>query len=483
MKNLDKVTLVIVDTYRVGRALYSLKKSLLQVNPAKTIFFTDIEMDCGEGIEIVKIPPINSKQEYSAWIMKELWKHIETEFVLITQWDSWVLDGDRWNDEFYEYDYMASPWIFEHGRNIGNGGFCLKSKRLCEILGTDPLVQVLHPEDQSLGILYRGHLEQVHGIKFPSEELADTFAYELKCPAVPTFGFHSFFHPPHQKMVVINRQAAMGDVVQVEPVLYYFFKKGYKVVLDTLPQFHNLFIQHYFKVHRPEEVDQRVLATAKKYDLDFSYESKPKQLHLKTYFEYCEVPEKEMILRNPILHLNIEKSAGTKLFKKYCVLHLSVRGQPSRNIQGNINWEEVVKHLNKKGYTVIQVGGSPLEDVKGAVQMMTPGEPFLMWVIREADLMVGVDSGPSNIAVAFNVPAIIFAGSVDLNYIHADLSNICIIENEPNCGNEKCWHSAVSCEGVPCVIDKENPPCVNFQHKEVMSKISHFVNKLHANNS
>ena len=478
MKKLDKVTLVIVDTYRVGRALYSLKKSLAQIEPAKTIFFTDIEMDCGQGIEIVKIPSINSKKEYSEWIMRELWKHIETEFVLVTQWDSWVLDGDRWNDEFYEYDYMASPWIFEHGRNIGNGGFCLKSKRLCEILGTDHLIQVLHPEDQSLGVLYRGHLEQVHGIKFPSEELADTFAYELKSPACPTFGFHSFFHPPHQKVVVINRQAALGDVVQCEPLLFYFFKNGYRVVLDTLPQFHNLFIQHYFKVHRPEEMDQRVLATAEKYDLDFSYESKPKQLHLKTYFEYCEVPEKEMILRNPILHLNIEKSAGTKLFKKYCVLHLSVRGQPSRNIQGSIDWEQVVKYLNEKGYTVIQVGGSPLEDVKGAVQMMTPGEPFLCWVIREADLFLGVDSGPGNIAVSFNVPAIIFFGSVNPKYIYADLSNIEVIQYENVCKSPFCWSASVGCEGTKCIEDDPaHPPCVQFTQEQVVTAINNITCK------
>lgn len=478
MKKLDRVTLCIVDTHLYGRALYSLKKSLTQISPARTIFFTDIDINPGEGIEIIKISPIKDKIAYSTFIVKELYKHITTEFVLISQWDAIVLNGDCWKDEYCDYDVMAAPWLYTDGRNIGNGGGSLRSLKLMTILGTDPFIEICHPEDEILGRLYRGYLEQKYSIKFPSEELADTFSYELRAPTCDTFMHHSYFHQPYQKTVVIHRQAAMGDCVQCEPVLFYFFKKGYRVVFDTLPQFHNLFIQHYFKVHRPEEIDSRVLETAIHYDLDFSYESKPAQLHLKTYFEFCEVPESEMILRNPILTLAIAKEKGTKLFKKYCVLHLCERGQASRNIQGNINWEEIVKYLNEKGYTVIQIGGSPLEDVNGAVQMMTPGEPFLCWVIRESDLFLGVDSGPSNISVAFNVPSIIFTGSVDLKYIHADLSNICVIEKEPNCGNEKCWHKAIGCEGMDCIVNKTTPPCVNFDHDETISKIDAFVKKI-----
>jgi ADP-heptose:LPS heptosyltransferase len=450
--------------------------SLAQVKPGKTIFFTDIDLDCGPDIEVVKIAPIKSKQEYSRWVIKELYKYIETEFVLLTQWDGWVLNGDQWNDEFYEYDYIGAPWIFEHNRNVGNGGFSLRSKNMCYVLGTDPLIQITHPEDQSIGILYRGYLEETYGAKFPSEELADTFAYELKCPASPTFGFHGWFHNPYQKTVVIKRTAALGDVVQTEAVLYYFFKKGYRVVLDTLPQFHNLFIQHQFKVHRPEEVDGRILETAKHYDLDFSYESKPKQLHLKTYFEFCEVPESEMLLQNPVLHLNIPKDESTKLFKKYCVIHIPDRKQNSRNIQGNLNWAYIANHIKyNKGYDVIQLSGG--EDVPGALRMQTPGEPFLMWVLREADLFIGIDSGPSNIAVSFGVPSIIFFGSVSPEYIYADLSNITTIQHHNVCRSPKCWSSVVGCEGAECIENVEKPPCVQFTTEQVFTAINNITCK------
>lgn len=478
MKTLDRVTLILADTKYYGRALYSLKKSLTQIRPARTIFFTDVDIDPGEGIEVIKIPPINSKAEYSRFIVKELYKYIDTEFILISQWDAIVLNGDCWKDEYYDYDVIGAPWLYTDGRNCGNGGGSLRSLKLMTILGADPFIEITDPEDEITGRLYRRYLEEKYDIRFPSDELADTFSFELRAPICKTFMHHSYFHPPYEDTVVITRNAAMGDVVQVEPILFYFFKKGHRVVLETMPQFYGLFIHHYFKVHRPEEVDKRVLATAKKYDLDFSYESKPKQLHLKTYFEYCEVPESEMILRNPILNLNIEKSAGTKLFKKYCVLHLSVRGQPSRNIQGNVDWEGIVKYLNDKGYTVIQIGGSPLEDVKGAVQMMTPGEPFLMWVIREANLFVGVDSGPGNIAVAFNVPAVLFFGSVNPEYIYADLSNVEVIQLKNVCRLPHCWSESIGCEGSVCVEDDPaHPPCVQFSTEQVIAAINNITCK------
>ena len=475
MQKLDNVTLILVDTKNYGRAIYSLKKSLEQITPAKTLFFTNLDIDAGEGITVVHIPEISSKEEYSRFIIKELWMYIKTDYVLVTQWDGWVLDGNAWNPEFLEYDYIGAPWVFEHGRNIGNGGFSLRSLKLCKILGTDPLIEVVHPEDQSIGILYRGYLEQRHGIKFPSEELADTFAYELKAPIVSTFGFHSYFHKPYQPTVVIVRHAALGDVVQVEPVLCHFYLKGYRVVFESLPQFQNLFIQHYFKVHKPEEIDGRLLENAKRYDLDFSYESNPKQLHLKTYYEYCEVPESEMVLRNPRLTLNIPIDPSTKLFKKYCVLHIVERKQKARNIQGDINWAMVITFLKVSGYDIIQIGGG--DPMKGTLQMMTPGEPFLMWVIRSADLFLGVDSGPSNIAVAFNVPAVIFFGSVEPKYIYADLSNIEPIQYENVCKSPKCWHSLVSSEGAECVENIDQPPCVQYTTDQVLTAINKIINK------
>jgi len=494
MKKLDKITLICCDTVNYGQAILSLKKSLSQISPARTIFFTDIDLPKQEGVEIIKIAPIKSKQEYSRWILKELWKYIETEFVLVTQWDGHVLNGDSWDDEFYNYDYIGAPWIYEHGRNIANGGFSLRSYRLCSIMATDPLIQVMHPEDQSIGILYRGHLEQNYGIKFPDEDLADHFSFELKSPAYDTFGFHGFFHNPYQKTVVIKRTGALGDVVACEPVLEYFHKNKYKVVLDTLPQFFNLFINHYFKVHHPQEIDQRLLKDARFINLDMAYEITPARLHLKSYYETCGIQDGE--IRNPKLSLPFDhKNPQAKLFKKYVVLHLDKRAQEARNVYG-VDWYRVVGRLKVMGYEVINIGNGEHIEITGAVDMVNMNEVMLMRLLGGADFMIAVDSGPANIAVSMGTKCIIFFGSVEPAYIYPDLSNIEVIQYENVCRSPKCWHSVIGCEGIECVetngkkqykvqpmqgtecVETDDiPPCVNFTTQQVYDAIKKITNE------
>jgi ADP-heptose:LPS heptosyltransferase len=471
---IKKVTLICVDCKNYGRAVTALKKSMEQCSFERVLFLTDIDIEV-EGVEVIKIDSISSVRQYSRFMIKELFKYFDTEYCLTVQWDGFILNGDCWEEEFLDYDFIGSAWLYQE-RNVGNGAFSLRSKKLQTILGTDDFIDVFHPEDDIITRTYGAYLAKKYEIKIATVEVADRFAFELRRPIQKTLGFHGYFHEEYKPVIIIGRRAAMGDVVQVEPLLYYFTKKKYMVVLDTLPQFKELFRQHFYKVHFLDEIDQRLVPGAKKYDLDFSYESKPAQLHLKTYFEFCEVPEPEMILRNPMLSLFIPIEPSAKLFKKYCVFHIPDRKQTSRNIQGDIDWAEVVRYLKTKGYDTIQLSGG--EDIEGALRMNTPGEPFLMWVLRESDLMISIDSGPSNIAVAFGIPSIIFFGSVDPAHIYADLSNIEVIETEPGCGNRKCWSRVVGCEGMECIEDDpEHPSCVQYTTEQVITAINNITCK------
>lgn len=498
-KQLDRVTLVLCDTISYGQAILSLTKSLNQITPARTIFFTDIDLPIfDDRIEVIKIPPIKSKVEYSLFIVKELYKYIETDFVLISQWDATVLNGQGWKDEYYDYDLMAAPWLYEDGRNIGNGGGSLRSKRLMTILGTDSFIEITHPEDEILGRLYRGYLEKKYDIRFPSEELADTFSYELRAPICETFMHHSFFHRPFKGVVVIKRTGAMGDVIMIEPVMHHFHKQGFLVVLDTLPQFYSLFANHYFKVHHPQELDSRVMATARVINLDMGYEITPRQLHLKSYYEVCGVKNGE--IRNPKLRLPFDhKDAKAKIFKKFAVLHLDKRPQSSRNAYG-VEWCNIVWHLNDKGYDVIQIGQGERQVVEEAIQMMNLDIMSLMRLIGSADFFVGCDSGPSNIAIAMETPSVIFFGSVNPDYIIPDKTNVVVITNhkekKPLCKSVYCWSSVVGQEGIECielegqrkinvqmmqgipcaeVPEDQIPPCVRFTSEQLIDAINKIV--------
>jgi len=470
-KELDKVTIILADTKNYGQALHSLRQSLKQVKPERTIFFTDIDIpNIDSEIEVIKIPPIKSKAEYSEWIMRELWRHIDTEFILIQQWDSWVLNADSWTDDFLTVDYVGASWLETDGYAVGNGGFSLRSRELMRKVANDSVIVSTHPEDNMICKVYRPYLEKKYGFKWACEELADLFSFELRAPIQKTFGYHSYFHEPFKEVVMITRKAALGDIVALEPLLHHFHKKGYRVVLNTLPQFFNLFVQHYFKVYHPQELDPRILV--REINLDMAYEVTPKRLHLESYYEMSGIQDGE--LRNPKLTLDFNpRLLENKLFPKYVVLHLDRREQPGRNIY-NIDWYRVVQELNKRGYTVINIGKGERFTITGAVDMTTPTEGMLMWVLGGADTFIGIDSGPANIAVAMGTKAIIFSGSVDLRYIYPDLSNIEWIHNHDRkvCDKPFCWHSEISTTGVECYIDKEDPPCTKFITQQVFDAIN-----------
>lgn len=68
--------------------------------------------------------PIKSKEEYSRYCIKELHKQVQTDFMLVIQWDGYVLNANAWNPEWLKYDWIGAPWEwYTDGMQVGNGGF------------------------------------------------------------------------------------------------------------------------------------------------------------------------------------------------------------------------------------------------------------------------------------------------------------------------------------------------------------------------
>lgn len=471
---LDNVTLVCIDCHNYGEAITALRKSLYQVDFAKAIFLTDIKtVNPNFPFEIRKIDKIASKEDYSRFVMKELYEHIDTDFVLIVQHDGYVLDGKAWSDEFLQYDYIGAPWLYVDGKNVGNGGFSLRSKKLLVATGADEFINATDPEDQAICRLYRDYLIKSYGIKFAPEELADRFSYELREPICSTFGFHGNFHKPYRETVVIKRTGALGDIVAMEPLLEYFHNKGHKVVIDVPLHLAMIYSQHRFPVyHITQLTDKRI--PYRLIDLDGSYEADPKKLHLQAYYDKAGVTDGE--IKNPKLHFPIDSE--NRLFNHpYAVLHVDERDQPSRNVYG-VDWAAVVKFLNDQGVLVFQLGASHHQEVKGAIQMRTLTLNMLLYVVAGAELFVGIDSGISNIAVGTNVLSVIFTGSVNPKYIYPDLSNVAVVSKGKVCDTQHCWHDVVGgTTGKDCYIDAGSPPCTRFTTEDAINAIMEVYEK------
>jgi len=473
---LDNVSLVCVDCSFYGEALTAIRKSMYQVDFGASKFLTDIKAyNPNFPFEIVKIDKISDKKMYSEFVIKQLYKYVDTDFVLLIQHDGFVLSGESWDDEFLNYDYIGASWLETDGYNVGNGGFSLRSKKLQYILGTDDFIKSNHSaEDVTICRLYRPYLEEKYGIKFAPEEIADKFSYELREPTQSTFGFHGNFHKPFREPVIVKRDGALGDIIAAEPLLEYLHNTGHNVIID-MPVHLCMFLgMHFYPIKHISQVDGRVLDKARVIDLNGSYENDPiRQNHLISYYKTAGIEDGE--IKNPKLKFPINEY--NRLFKKYCVLHVSKRDQEQRNIHG-INWEEIVAYIKSEGYDVIQLGITENEPIEGALEMTTQTTQLMLYVVAGASFMIGIDSSVANMAAGVNIPAIVFFGSVNPSHIYPDTSNMLLIHrhDEKVCDKPFCWAEKIgSVTGTDCYIDNDNPPCTQYNHNIVMGKIKTFM--------
>lgn len=191
MQNLETVSLVIVDCLDKFKALTAIERSKRDIRFKEVLFFSDKE----NGIApVVLIDKITSKQEYSRFLIKELYKYLTGTHCLIIQYDGYVLNPTIWNPEWLQYDYIGARWNFYHDdMTVGNGGFSLRSKRLQEIIATDPEITILHPEDHIICRTYRDYLVKKYDIKYAPPEVADIFSDENSHFKHKTFGYHGGF--------------------------------------------------------------------------------------------------------------------------------------------------------------------------------------------------------------------------------------------------------------------------------------------------
>ena len=196
LPNLTNVTICAIDSINPTLAGRAIDLSLQQCRFGEAILFTDQAIAGGSRYQVVNIPRIISREEYSRFVIKSLFNHIKTDFVLIVQWDGYVLSGAAWISDFLEFDYVGARWHwFPEGMRVGNGGFSLRSRKLLSATSSDDFV--FNPavaEDLLVCHTHRAFLEMRHQIKIADESIADQFSYERSAPESLTFGFHGLFN-------------------------------------------------------------------------------------------------------------------------------------------------------------------------------------------------------------------------------------------------------------------------------------------------
>lgn len=475
MTNLPQVTIICITTRDHGPSIAAIKKTLEQIKPHEVLFFSNIYYD-DPDFKCIPIEQLTWDQ-YNEFLIKEAWQYVDTEkcsHMLVIQYDGMVIDGSAWDDRFLHYDYIGAPWTYKDGRNVGNGGFSLRSITLHTTMSTDPFIDVFSPEDEVIGRLYRNYLEKHHNIKFAPEELAHKFSFEMHPPKQKTFGFHQYFHKPWREPIILKRTGAMGDIIIMEPLMAYFYNKGRRVILNCLPHYFNLFQNHPYPVEHVAFLKED-FSTWETINLDMAYENKPQQLALKSYFETAGVTD--YTLRNP--KLNFAHDQKLRLFTDpYIILHIDDTAMAHRNIHG-VDWKEVVGWIELyTKYKVFQIG--QCNNGKAALHINSTTENLLGFVMADASYFIGIDSGPSQVAMACGIESVVFFGSVYSVYRYHDdsidnkkqlhwLSKLCPLMKDG------CYHSVISETGIDCEINIKQPPCITWTTEEVIGELKRII--------
>ncbi|MDE2037798.1 MAG: hypothetical protein KGI69_01070 [Patescibacteria group bacterium] len=231
MLKLPHVTLLGIDCVNVERLQAAMDVCQKDVDFGAAKLLTSLPTD---DSRLVDISPIKNIQEYSRFCAEDLVKYVDTDYVLLVQYDGFILNPESWMDEFLKYDYIGAPWLVANWsvrdfnfpasllgtKVVGNGGFSLRSKRFLEVsakLMREGKIPQIHPEDVSLCIWHRDLLD-AEGIKIAPAELAEAFSIEGDDNVFDRqFGFHGFSwtdidkwidkHPEYPLIVGRYRQA------------------------------------------------------------------------------------------------------------------------------------------------------------------------------------------------------------------------------------------------------------------------------------
>lgn len=215
------VTLLCVDcTNKVHLAERAITKCLEQST------FADVKLLTHESNRryAVQIPRLNGLEGYSNFMVRELHKYFTTSHALIVQWDGYALNAESWTPRFLDYDYIGPIWA--QWKRVGNGGFSLRSKKLCEVASQLFPNESAHPEDNWLCWKHRTTLESLK-CKFADALLAGHFGLEgrvydgAEWSGTPKewtteFGFHSFLTVLPETMdrpLIFHHSGDIGDVI------------------------------------------------------------------------------------------------------------------------------------------------------------------------------------------------------------------------------------------------------------------------------
>jgi hypothetical protein len=219
MINLPDVTLICVSSVNLPQTYFAFSKSIERINFGAVRLVTHEKPEhLPDFIEYSECYQIKNINDYSYYCIYNLTNHVQTSHCLIIQADGFVINPDKWDDSWLEYDYIGAPWQYTENayidpfgkhQRVGNGGFSLRSKKLLDVPKHEYIEWDVNQgdfykhmnannfaEDGNICVHNR-HIYERCGCKFAPVEVASKFSHEKsieETEGITPFGFH--YHLP-----------------------------------------------------------------------------------------------------------------------------------------------------------------------------------------------------------------------------------------------------------------------------------------------
>lgn len=211
MINLENVTLIAMSSINIRKTIKALQYSMREIQFKDVVLVTHKKPFSLPGdIRYAYIEKLDSINKFNYAAVYELYKYVTTDFALLIHADGFVVNPDKWQDKFLEYDYIGSPWplpseddnvsyrdIYGNICRVGNS-VSIRSKRLLELPSKINMewkpFHGWYNEDGFICCNNR-HIFEQYGMKFAPLEVAVYFGHETMLPetqGIRPFVFHKW---------------------------------------------------------------------------------------------------------------------------------------------------------------------------------------------------------------------------------------------------------------------------------------------------
>lgn len=212
---LNNVTLAAMTSVNIGATIKAMQYSMRGIEFGDAVLITHRKpFVLPKNIRYSHTDRISDIDIFNYKMVYELGSHIKTEFALIVHADGFVVNPERWRDEFLDYDYIGAPWPLPPEGDTTtyrdkDGNICrvgnsagIRSKRLMDFpqkagiewKGEYAYGRMWYYEDGFICCKIR-HLLEAEGMRVAPLDVAKYYSHEKMIPEIEgivPFAFHKW---------------------------------------------------------------------------------------------------------------------------------------------------------------------------------------------------------------------------------------------------------------------------------------------------